>query len=310
MLPAYNDERWLPYAIESTLAQTQRAFELLLINDGSSDGTLALMNAYAKRDPRIRVLSHENYGVARTLNEALHAARTDWVMRMDADDVMAPNRIERQLAFLEQHPEAAVIACLPIYINEAGDEIGRKARARFTAPGVALRASERGEVIQILHSGALIRRHAVLGVGGYRAEFDKVEDIELWGRLVDAGHEVLEQPEYLVHYRFRRASVSGGDYALQQRQLRWVAYCAAQRRVGLPEPSFQQFHALERSGSRLRTLNLSRKDFANDRFHRALWTYANGSRWRAANDVLVSSILDPTRALQRIGPKVLSTLRS
>lgn len=309
VLSAYNEERWLPEAIESTLAQTHRDFELLLIDDGSTDRTLPIMQQYAARDARVRVITHENWGITRSRNDGTDRARGDWIAVMDADDVMLPERLERQAAFLAGHPEVDVTACLAIYINERSKIIGRKAKPQFTHPRAAPAALERGDVILVLHSGMVVRRAAVQAVGGYREAFMLADDADLMCRLVEAGYLLVEQPEHLHQYRFRQKSVSARNYGEQQRQLRWTAYCSRQRRAQLPEPTYAQFLKMERSGSRLRALNVSRKDAANDHFHRALWAYANGARRQPAADVVFSAVLDPARAARRIGPHAVYAVR-
>jgi glycosyltransferase involved in cell wall biosynthesis len=309
VLAAYNDERWLPHAVESVLRQTHRDFELLLVDDGSTDGTAALIDRFAHEDARVRVVRHPNMGLARSLNVGFEAARAAWVARMDADDVMRPNRLERQLDFVRQHPGLAASAPIGVFINERSKQVGRKHRARYTTPGAARQAFERGEVVQLLHSAAMLRRDAVLAVGGYRPQFTVTEDADLWIRLLEAGYELLEQPEYLQAIRFRQVSASGGGLALQQRQLRWVAACSRQRRAGLPEPTYAAFIHEERSGPRLQRWNLDRKDLANDHFHQALWAYANGNHVRMARGLAVSALFAPRVTTRRVWPHLAHKLR-
>ncbi len=104
LMPAFNSARFLGQAVESVLAQSHRDFELILINDGSTDGTLALAQSYAQRDKRITIITHANMGMGRSLNDAMRWARGDWIARLDADDLMTPKRLERQLAFLRKIP--------------------------------------------------------------------------------------------------------------------------------------------------------------------------------------------------------------
>ena len=108
LLPVYNTRSdWLSIAIESVLNQTHRDFELLLLNDGSTDpDTLATLAAFEKADDRVRLIHNlENMGLAKTLNRGLTLARYDWVARMDGDDIAEPQRFERQLAYLRAHPD-------------------------------------------------------------------------------------------------------------------------------------------------------------------------------------------------------------
>src|SRR5688572_7470320 len=125
LMPAYNAARYIGPAIDSVLAQTVRALELLVIDDGSTDGTLALAQDYAKRDPRVRVVTQPNAGIAHTLNRGLELlAPAEWVFLMHADDVMMPNRLQRQAAFVAANPDLAVASSLVHYVNAAGETIG------------------------------------------------------------------------------------------------------------------------------------------------------------------------------------------
>src|SRR5688572_8788008 len=132
LMPAYNAERYIGAAIESVLGQTVRELQLLVIDDGSTDGTLALAEYYAKQDARVRVLSQPNAGIAHTLNRGLDLlAPAEWVFLMHADDVMMPDRLERQRAFIAAKPDLAVASSLVHYVNGAGETIGH-GRSPFT----------------------------------------------------------------------------------------------------------------------------------------------------------------------------------
>lgn len=304
VLSAHNDARWLPEAIESTLGQSHTDFELLLIDDGSTDATPAVMEQYAQRDARIRIISHENWGLARSLNDGLAQARAEWVARMDADDVMLLNRLERQLAFVQEHPQVAVASCLGYLISETGATVWQRAEARFTTTQAVNEAVRNGELIQIWHSSAILRRDAVLAVGGYRPEFSLTEDGDLWNRLLDAGYQVLEQPEHLQQFRLHSQSVSAANRRLQQAQVRWIRLCVKRRRRGLPEPGWEEFLAFERSQPALSRLNRLRLDRAQEHMYLATALYAQGERVRAAQRFATSVTLDPVLGARNTAPKV------
>lgn len=125
VMPAYNAERFLADAIQSILAQTFRDFELLIIDDGSTDKTPNLLEAFASTDPRIRVHRHEvNRGMTAAMNQGVKMARGRLVARMDADDVSVPHRFERQVAYLDGHPDIAVVGSWVRIINEDGVQTG------------------------------------------------------------------------------------------------------------------------------------------------------------------------------------------
>src|SRR3954468_6257834 len=122
LMPAYNAGRFVARAIDSVLAQTHRDLELFVIDDGSKDDTFAVASACAARDPRVKAITQPNAGIAHTMNRGLELAQSEWVFCMHADDLMVPNRIERQLAFLRENPDVAVASSLVFYMNDR-DEV-------------------------------------------------------------------------------------------------------------------------------------------------------------------------------------------
>src|SRR5207244_9535415 len=116
--------------VESVLAQTLADLELIVVDDGSTDGTAAMLASFAERDLRIRVQTRSPAGLAPALNAGCALARAPYIARMDADDVSLPDRLERQAAFLDSHAEVALLGGGVILIDEAGREIDRE-------PGVA-----------------------------------------------------------------------------------------------------------------------------------------------------------------------------
>ena len=100
LMSCYNNEDYLEEAIQSVLCQTHQDFEFLIVNDGSADRTLEICRKFEAIDNRIRVITHENWGASPALNHAAAQAKGEWIFRMDPDDVMMPNRIERQLKFV------------------------------------------------------------------------------------------------------------------------------------------------------------------------------------------------------------------
>jgi glycosyltransferase involved in cell wall biosynthesis len=106
ILPVYNAETYIAEAIESILTQSYKNLELILINDGSTDRSLDIMQSYA--DIRIQIISRENRGLVASLNEGIMKAKGKYIARMDADDISLPKRFEEQVAFLEMHPEVGL----------------------------------------------------------------------------------------------------------------------------------------------------------------------------------------------------------
>lgn len=123
ILPVYNGEKYIAQSVDSILNQTYNNIELIIIDDGSSDNTLKIINSYLN-DPRVIVITRKNKGLVQSLNEAIDISRGKYIARMDADDIAAVDRIEKQIDFLSNNIDVAVVGSRVILINENGDEIG------------------------------------------------------------------------------------------------------------------------------------------------------------------------------------------
>ena len=226
LLPLYNGEAYIREAVESVLAQTRRDFELLILDDGSRDGSLAIVQEIARRDPRVRVISRENRGLTETLNELLAAARGELVARMDADDVCLPDRFERQLAFLDAHPEVVCVGGDPVMIDDRGRLL---TVLELPVEDAEIQAKALVGHAPLFHPAAMIRRAALERIGGYRHEFWPAEDLDLWLRLGEIGALAnLRGP--VLRYRLHGASVSGTQLERQRAAARRCCESAWQRR--------------------------------------------------------------------------------
>ena len=226
LLPVYEAERFLAEAVESILAQTQRDFELLAIDDGSRDGSAAILDAYARRDPRVRVVRRPHAGLVATLNEGLALARGELIARMDADDVALPDRLERQLARLDLESALVCIGGGFAVIDAAGRTIDRVFPACDHA---AILARALCGESSISHSAATYRRDAVRALGGYDESARLVEDLDLWLRLAEVG-TLANLPELVSRVRHHEGSLSERNAAAQLEQARHVAERACRRR--------------------------------------------------------------------------------
>lgn len=203
LMPVYNGERFLAEAIESILGQTFADFEFVIVDDGSTDTSPAILADYASRDPRIRVVTQANAGIVAALNRGLAECRTALVARMDADDVSLPTRLERQVAFLATRPMVAVVGTAVQRISEtgaAGPEVRHPAAWQAIARGL-----RHGNCLA--HPSVMMRRDAVMEVGGYREFLRHAEDYDLWTRVAER-QELANLPDCLLRYRVHGGQVS------------------------------------------------------------------------------------------------------
>jgi glycosyltransferase involved in cell wall biosynthesis len=203
LLPVYNAEKYLPEAIESILNQTFQDFELLIINDGSTDGSLRIIKSYTNL--QIRVLNLEqNVGLVKALNIGLSEIHSEYIIRADADDICLPNRIERQVAFMQQNP--LVGACGSWFDNM--DNAGvKKGGARYKPLDETIRLKHLYQ-IQISHGTAILRTSVLKNNSiSYSSNFDHAEDYDIFDRMGMVS-ELSNIQEVLYLVRLHQTNVS------------------------------------------------------------------------------------------------------
>ena len=218
-MPVCNAMPWLPEAMDSLLQQTMKAFQVLAIVDGGTDDSAAwlrnLENRMARTGfpwPRLRVLEQEHVGVTATLNRLLYEARTPWLIRMDADDVSYPARLEKLQRAIEEHPDAGLIYSLADYHPQ--DRCAGQFRCSRGTPAELREMVRSGYLLSICHSSVAFNVAKVRAVGGYRMNIH-AEDADLWWRLA-LRYEIHCIPEPLVGFRIHPQSMSSRNLETQQ----------------------------------------------------------------------------------------------
>lgn len=212
VLPVFNAEPTVERAIASVRAQTFLDWELLVIDDGSTDNTPSVTAAAAVNDSRIRVMSRPHEGLVAALNSGIAAARGALIARMDADDESHPERLAEQRAAFEREPELGLVGCL---VEFGGD---RTANAGYALHVDWINSLVTPEEIALnrfvespfAHPSVMFRRELVERFGGYRAG-DFPEDYELWLRWIDAGVRTMKVPRPLLRWNDPPARLSRTD---------------------------------------------------------------------------------------------------
>ena len=231
-LPAYNAEATLGQTVESVLAQDFEQFELLLLDDGSTDRTREIAENLATHDRRICLISRENRGLSASLNDLFEMAQAPLIARLDADDICEPLRFSKQVAFLDDNPEYGLVGCQATTIDYSGKEM-----AHLYAP-VPCRHED---IIAALphycpfyHPAVMIRRHLALTAGGYRTAYRSAQDYDLWLRLAEVTR-MANLPDRLLRYRVhtrQMSSVSAVDQA-REAAIAWLSH--QERQSGRPD---------------------------------------------------------------------------
>jgi glycosyltransferase involved in cell wall biosynthesis len=202
-MAVFNATPFLREAVESILAQTYRDFELIAVDDASSDGSLSVLRSFD--DPRIRLLRHEcNQGASISRNEAISIARGEFIAVMDADDICTSTRLERQVAFLDSHSTVGLVGCGVYETLDINGEVLRT--SRLPVDNNEIQRSLMHEWC-FLHSSIMFRRVLFEIVGGYAQAFEPVEDHDFVLRLLEHC-EAHNLREALVSYRFNPTGLS------------------------------------------------------------------------------------------------------
>ena len=203
LMSVYNGERWLTEAIESVLNQTFNDFEFLIVNDGSTDESGAIINRYAEQDSRIRVFDKPNTGLADSLNYGIAHAKGEWIARVDADDLCMSNRLKKQMEVAQFTEHIVLIGTGLTLIDDKSTPLKTY---RYLRQHEALLKSLISGGKFFAHSSALYRTNSVRDVGGYRARVLRAEDHDLWLSLLRLGVCFVEEP--LVQIRKHIGQIS------------------------------------------------------------------------------------------------------
>lgn len=212
LLPVRNAAPWLEAALASLARQTFRDFEVIAVNDGSSDGSGELLEGAARRDARLRVVHTPPRGLPAALNTALERARGRLIARQDADDLSHRRRFAIQTARLSARPGVAVVGSRVRLFPAAAVRTGMRRWVRWHNGLMTHEAMAREALIDspLAHGTAIVRRAALEAVGGWQ-DRGWAEDADLWLRLFEAGARFMKTPEVLYGWRQHRGSATHVD---------------------------------------------------------------------------------------------------
>ncbi|MEM1072301.1 MAG: glycosyltransferase [Planctomycetota bacterium] len=226
LLPVCNAEAFLREAIASVLSQSFDDFELLALNDGSTDGSKRILDEFAQHDPRVTVIHRENRGLVETLNELIDRTRAPLLARMDADDICLPGRFERQHAHMQAHTACACVGGAIELIDDAGSPL--RTPPTLLNDSDIQRAALSGRT-PLCHPAVMMRRDAVIAAGKYQRDTFPAEDLDLFLRLGELG-QLANVPDSVLRYRMHDNSVSVTQSDRQRAQIRRVCRAAHRRR--------------------------------------------------------------------------------
>ena len=232
VMSAFNDAVTLPAALESILSQQGVELEFIVVDDGSTDGSAAILDEAARKDARLKVVHRPNAGLTRALIAGCALASAPWIARQDADDVSQPGRLAALLDLARRRPQAVLLASAAWCTGPRGERL--REVAVETDPARARQQLLAARTGPPAHGSAMFARAAYEAVGGYRACFYYGQDSDLWMRLAERG-EVAYLGAPLYAYRWEPGAISGAGRTLQRKFGRWGQACRRARAAGRSE---------------------------------------------------------------------------
>lgn len=214
VLPVYNGAKYVREAVHSILAQSFSNYELIIINDGSTDGTLEILEELRRQDSRIVFISRENRGLVDSLNEGISLARAKWIARMDQDDIALPQRFERQLYWLEQ-TGADICGSWVKFFGSSDHRVLKHPQSEEAIKMELLFGSP------FAHPTVMMRANLAKQLR-YDKAWEKCEDYDMWERAARAGWRMTNVPEILLLYRQHEAQISTSASSDQRKRAKQV----------------------------------------------------------------------------------------
>jgi len=233
LMPVYNAESYVKESINSILVQTFIDFELIIVNDGSTDSSLSILEEFAQQDSRMKIISRPNSGIVGALNDGLKLCTGKYIARMDADDLCRTDRFELQVARMEAEPELVALGSCAAVIDPEGDMLGN---AQLPLEHDRIDAQHLKGISSIFHPAVIIRRDVICQLSGYRQPAWPAEDLDLWLRLAEKG-KIANLPDKLFIWRRTLDGIVASSQASQKKAIHWILNdCWHRRGIILPLP--------------------------------------------------------------------------
>ena len=286
--------------IQSILDQSFQQFELIILDDGSSDNSAHIISEFAGRDKRIRAYYNANVGKSISTNYLVSQALGEWCAFIDADDVMLPGRLQRQVELHTQSTEVDACSCNCYYINGQGNLFGTQ---RYNGLGTVTEyrtTIKRREFITCSYTGLMVSKRAYIDAGGLNPMYEPCEDFEFLNRFVEKGFVLLVIPEVLMKYRIHSSAVTIQKPILVLDTIAFVKHNINLRRLGQPEISFEAFSAIQNKYSWLIKFNKMRFNYSMIFFRSAGFAILSKKYLAFTWKIATSLMLSPDYVLKKV----------
>jgi glycosyltransferase involved in cell wall biosynthesis len=300
IMPVYNAGGYLDSAIQSVLDQTFENFELILVDDGSSDESPDVCKAAQNRDPRIQFISQQNAGPGAAMNTGIKIARAPWIVVMHADDLMMPNRLKVvHEAIQAETQNVGLITSQVELIGTQGKSLGKATPELPTNPFFLCGTNPNYVVGGLFHPAVVLSRQALAEIGGYSPDCRLNEDVEMFNRLVERGYGIRVIPQILMRYRIHGSAASAAKDRTLLLHWRYLKSTIHNRRAGRPLISWNEYLINRARLPIFVRINEWRKDRAKMHYRRAAGALSSGRHLHLMIQSACSAILQPSFILNR-----------
>ena len=234
VMSVYNNQASLHTTIESVLSQQGVSFEFIIVNDGSNDGSLAIIESYVERDTRVRLISHNNIGLTKSLVVGCKQAKGRFIARQDCGDISLQGRLSSQLTILENNSEICMVSSATKFVTPSNEHLYTISQNANSARHGLQTANPKKIQGPPHHGSVMFRKPLYEEVGGYREEFLVAQDIDLWTRLVEHGeHKSLDQVLYQAVVEKNSISTTKREQQLITTQ--FIVECMKAREQNAPQ---------------------------------------------------------------------------
>ena len=300
ILPVYNQEKYLEETIDSILSQTYRNFELIIVDDGSSDNSAAIIRMFQAKDSRVLAYFESNSGKSVSTNSLVSKAKGELCAFLDADDVMLAERLSRQVDFHQSNLHIDASSCHCYYINENGNMFGIQRYSVGSQVAEYNTAFKNEEFIICSYTGLMVKRKVFLDIGGLQKKFEPCEDFEFFNRLTDSGYTLSVIPEVLMKYRIHQSAITVKQPFLVLDTIDFVKHCIRLRRSGKPEISFEDFRQVQKEYSWWEKVNKKRFNYSMIYFRNAGFSRLSNNYLACAYQLAASLILSPDYVARKV----------
>lgn len=299
VIPVFNCDKYIGYAINSILNQTHKVNEIIIVNDGSTDDTSNIIKKWNNKYDFIKIIDQDNKGRCEAFNRGVYESKNKWIARLDADDIWYPDKITKQVRTINENVNISLLGSYAYHINKDGNILGLAAEGPKSIDELE-KHKRKGKFFMIINSSILFRKEDFIYVGGLRKKFKQAEDFDLIGRFVECGFKTLVVPEPLVGYRRHEDAISVTGFFDQREQYRWARACFYYRKSKLKEPTLEEYRKYLHSQNIIKRLNRKRKDYSKYKYRLAGLKYAENIYSLFLINIIVSFIFDPLYFINRI----------